>query len=361
MMTRRGLLGAVLLPWAATGQSSLTVDQLMAFVRSSVQLRLEDRKMAEYLKKAKVTQKITDAALEEMIGYGAGPRTMQALRDLQATTANLAEPAKKDPKPVVQGPPPPPMDTQAQLLDQVTEYARNYVKRLPDFLCTQVTRRYYDPAGLEFWKLEDTIVEKLSYADKTEDYQVILINNKPVVGMSHEQMGGTTSRGEFGSHMRDLFDPETRADFQWERWATLRGRRMHVFAYRVLMARSKYQIVYQRSQSLIAGYRGFVYADADTGLIMRLTLETEDIPPDFPIQEVRQTVDYDLTKIGESEYVLPLKSVVRSRTGRFLVKNEIEFRNYRKFGTESTITFEPEPLPETLTQEKPPTTQRTPK
>jgi len=34
-------------------------------------------------------------------------------------------------------------------------------------------------------------------------------------------------------------------------------------------------------------------------------------------------------------------------------KNEVEFRNYRRFGTESTITFAPDPLPEEKTTEKP--------
>jgi hypothetical protein len=50
---------------------------------------------------------------------------------------------------------------------------------------------------------------------------------------------------------------------------------------------------------------------------------------------------------------LPLKSVNSSRSTRRLSRNEIEFRLYRKFGTESTITFEtPDPLPEDKTKEK---------
>ena len=37
-----------------------------------------------------------------------------------------------------------------------------------------------------------------------------------------------------------------------------------------------------------------------------------------------------------------------------MTKNDIEFRLYRKFGTESTIKFEtPDPLPEDQTKEKP--------
>ena len=51
--------------------------------------------------------------------------------------------------------------------------------------------------------------------------------------------------------------------------------------------------------------------------------------------------------------MLPLKSVNTSSRTRFKSRNEIEFRLYRKFGTESTIKFEtPEPLPDDKTKEK---------
>ena len=106
--------------------------------------------------------------------------------------------------------------------------------------------------------------------------------------------------------------------------------------------------------SIVAGYSGYIYADADTGLILRMTLRAEDIPVDYPIQKVEQVLDYDFTKIGESEFLLPLKSVVKSRSGKMLTKNELEFRAYRKFGTESVITFTPDAVPPDATAEKPP-------
>jgi hypothetical protein len=53
--------------------------------------------------------------------------------------------------------------------------------------------------------------------------------------------------------------------------------------------------------------------------------------------------------------MLPMKAVLRMRQGKFLVKNEVEFRLYRKFTAESGITYDttPEPLPESKTQEQP--------
>ena len=51
--------------------------------------------------------------------------------------------------------------------------------------------------------------------------------------------------------------------------------------------------------------------------------------------------------------MLPLKAVLTSKLTRYMTKNDIEFRLYRKFETGSTIKFDtPEPLPDARTKEK---------
>jgi hypothetical protein len=88
-------------------------------------------------------------------------------------------------------------------------------------------------------------------------------------------------------------------------------------------------------------------------MVTEYTEEPYNIPETFPMHNVELQLDYDFTKIGDSEFLLPLKSVNSSKSTRHLSKNEIEFRLYRKFGTESTIKFEtPEPLPDEKTKEK---------
>ena len=62
------------------------------------------------------------------------------------------------------------------------------------------------------------------------------------------------------------------------------------------------------------------------------------------------------TEIAERPYLLPLKAELRSREGKFMVKNEVEFRRFNKFGTESTIQFSADvdaPLPDDQTKEQP--------
>ncbi len=66
-------------------------------------------------------------------------------------------------------------------------------------------------------------------------------------------------------------------------------------------------------------------------------------------------LDYDYSRVGDGNFLLPLRGVMRMRSDKLLTKNEMEFRLYRKFSSESTITFEtPAPLPEDQTKEQPP-------
>lgn len=339
--------------WA---QSPLTVDQLISFVTSSIKLKHPDRQVADYLRTAKLRYKLDEATIAELQTAGAGPRTMEALRTLQESSKNLparpsaAPPAARD---APENPPPPPSEWN-KLLDQARDYALSYTRRLPDFLCTQVTRRYIDPAGLEIWQQQDTLTARLSYFERKENYQLMLVNGK-YTEAPYMDVGGAISTGEFGSMMLEIFDRPTATAFQWERWATLRGRRMQVFAYRVAQPNSKWSIEYEKKDRIVPGYHGLIFADNQTGAVTRITLEADDIPASFPLQQVSSSLDYDSATIAGQEYMLPLKAVMRMRQGKLLVKNEVEFRLYRKFSTEATITYEtPDALPADKTTEEPP-------
>jgi hypothetical protein len=341
------LVLALLASSLGLAQTRLTVDQLVSFVRSSIELKHSDKQTADFLKKVVLTQRLEPGVAEDLLASGAGQRTFEALNQLVAATKDLELVPRPGAKPKT-GPAPPSEREKQRVLQQVREYAQNYTRNLPDFLCLQVTRRWFDPSGLEFWQKHDEITARLSYVENREDYKVVLVNNTPT-SVSIDQLGGATSTGEFGSMMKEIFEEESATQFMWSRWGTLRGRRAHVFSYRVPKARSKWSISWNREITYTPGYSGFIYADRDTGMILRITLDAQDIPPSFPVQQATTMLDYDFATIGEAEYLLPMRAQVRMREGKLLVKNEVEFRRYRKFSAEAVITFDtstPEPLPD---------------
>jgi hypothetical protein len=336
----------------AASEMNLTVAQLVMFIRSSVELKQPDVKVAEYLRHVKLTDKLDDRTIEDLQSQGAGPKTVAALRELGEASASLQSAPPPPPKPVYIPPPPPNSEEQAKIIEETREYALNYTKQLPNFICVQVTRRDYDPTGTgKNWYHGDTITARLSY-NGFENYEVILHNNQPVTNANMRTFGGTSSEGEFGSMMREIFEPETHTEFSWDHWGKLRGRKTYVFAYDVQQEFSKYRVEADDKLSIVPAYRGLIYIDEDTKMVVKIVMTPYDMPATFPIHEINSSLDYDLETIGDQQYMLPLKSVLTSKRDRQMTKNDIEFRLYRKFGTESTIKFEtPDPLPDDQTQE----------
>jgi hypothetical protein len=344
------LVAAALL--TAAGEMNLTVAQLVMFIKSSVQLKQPDRQVAEYLRHVKLTDKLEDRTIEDLQGLGAGPKTVAVLRELGEASASLTIAPPAPPPPVYIPAPPPDSGEQAKIIDQAREYALNYTKQLPNFICVQVTRRDFDPTGTgNNWYHSDTITARLSY-NGTENYEVILHNNQPVTNANMRQFGGTTSEGEFASMLDQIFEPESHTDFGWDHWGKLRGHKAYVFAYDVQQQFSHYRVEADDKLSIVPAYRGLVYIDADSKMVVKIVMTPYDMPATFPVRDINTSLDYDLETIGDAQYMLPLKSVLTSKRDRQMTKNDIEFRLYRKFGTESSIKFEtPDALPEDQTKE----------
>jgi hypothetical protein len=230
-----------------------------------------------------------------------------------------------------------------------------YTDNLPNFICLQVTRRYVDFNASDHYRIVDTVNAQLRYAEGKEDYKLVSINNR-YTNQTMEQLGGAVSVGEFGSLMKGIFDAKSEAEFGWDHWATLRGKRMAVFNFFIDSGHSSYSIEYNREQRIITAYKGLVYADEYTGAISRITFVAVDIPRSFPVNEATEILDYDDVDISGQPYICPLKADLRMRAGRQKTKNDIEFRLYRKFGTESNIVYDaqaPAPLSDTQTREQP--------
>jgi hypothetical protein len=343
-------------------QRPTSVTELVSFIKDTIKRKQDDRLVADYLlKRMKMRERLDDKTVEVLEGLGAGPRTTAALHKLSKESAGLAEAGPAPVAVVAPSAPPPPAPPssveQEAILDEIRANAINYSNGLPNFLCTQVTRRAADPTGTgDHFRQLDTIQEQLSFFDHREKYVVTMVNGTPVTNRDHEKLGGATSEGEFGSMLYDIFNPSTETEFHWEKWATWRGHRMHVYSFEVSRERSRYDIYHGPSdRHVVSAYKGLIYADATTKNVMRILMECVNLPYDFPIQAVTQELVYEIAKISDQPFLLPEKSELNSRESRYMVKNVTSFHLYRKFSTEEKIIYDA--IPDDKTKEdadKPP-------
>jgi hypothetical protein len=328
---------------ASFGQQQLAVDKLVEFITSSISQKMPDREVAAFLAKVQLTQKLDPKTVEELQGRGAGPKTVTALNHLAEVSTSLAAPPPKiaapKPKPI----PPPSYEEQQRVIEEARAYALNYSKSLPDFICLQVTRRYVDPhykAGTEgSWAVSDRLAEKLSYFDQHEKYEPLSRNDNSLYGKGSEALGGALSRGDFGTLLREIFSPESSAEFHWKRWGNLDSHLFYVYSYAVDQPHSKETLTYERTQEVTPGYHGEVFVEKGSNVIWRVTVEPEP-PPSFPMQNIFQQLDYRYTDISGQKFLLPASGTVVMRTNGFGNKNEIEFRSYRKYSADTSITFD---------------------
>ena len=357
----------------AAAAGTLTVAQLYAFIQSSAQLMKQgkqtDKETADNLATTKLSDRLDDRTVEQMEGLGIGPRTVEALRKLSRESQSLPLAKAIEPPAPKAVRPPPSSEEQAAMIDAVRTYALDYSQTLPDFICTQVTRRSYAaPPGTRYggppnsepsYQLRDTLTIRLSFFDQKEDYKPVLVNGA-LTNQDYQSLGGTLVSGDFGSMLKEVFERRTEARFEWDHWATLRSTPwLMAFAYHVDQSRSQWHITYANPRmDIIPAYHGLIFVDPKSHAVLRVTLTADNIPATFPIHSVETILDYDYADISGHTFLLPIKDETLSRLDDVLSKLETEFHNYRKYSAESELNYDmdtPEPLSPEKTKETPAT------
>ena len=98
--------------------------------------------------------------------------------------------------------------------------------------------------------------------------------------------------------------------------------------------------VHGAAQSYRPAYKGAVWIDKETGRVLRIEMQSRQMPQDFPFDKVEMACDYDFVRLGSmTQFLLPVHSENLScqRGTSTCSRNTIDFRNYKKFGSESTL------------------------
>jgi hypothetical protein len=103
--------------------------------------------------------------------------------------------------------------------------------------------------------------------------------------------------------------------------------------------------VYAAAESFKPQYTGSLWIDKETSRVLRIELSAHSMPKAFPLDTVESAVDYDFVPIGDARFLLPVHSEALSceRGTAICSRNVIDFRNYRKFSADTSVTFDTAP------------------
>lgn len=224
----------------------------------------------------------------------------------------------------------------ASLIERARDAAYEFTDLLPNFICDELVTRYQSDRRVPDWKYIDRIELELLYLDGKEDYRNVRRNGKLLKKGSPED-SGSWSTGEFGSILADLFSSSTNAKFKRRGSSTAAGMSADVYDYSVEQPNSHWQIRFGRTVK--PAYSGSLWIDPKTARVLRIEMGTKKLPADYEIDTVETVVDYSWVTISGKKYLLPVRSESLScARGTFnCSKNEVEFKNYRKFAAESQV------------------------
>ncbi len=230
------------------------------------------------------------------------------------------------------------------VIEKTRDTAAQFAGNLPNFFCQQVTTRYTSDHPKQGWTALDIVTADVAYEEGRESYKNIKIGNKPV-NRAMEDIEGTRSTGEFATVLEGLLDPASGAVFRRTGQDTVHGRSTWVYKFDVPRERSHWRIE-GPSQLYYPAFNGEIWIDKQTSRVLRIEQSAQKMPLLFPFDTVETATDYDFVRLAAVDpYLLPVDAEVLSciRGTSTCSRNRIEFRNYRKFGADSTVTFDSKP------------------
>ncbi len=227
----------------------------------------------------------------------------------------------------------------AAMIASARESALLYARSLPNFMCLEAIDRADDRKGAGSWKHLDSIVELLRYQDRAEDRTVLQVDGEKS-SLHVDDLEGARSNGEFGSVLQAIFEPDAEARFTWQKTEEREGDLVHVFAYSVDLKHSSYYVSDHRGARTRAAFHGLIFVDDHTRAVRRLVAQTEGMPRTFGIRSSWIAMNYDYVAINRHDYLLPTAGEVGMVQDKGkVVRNELRFSDYRRFGSRSKINY----------------------
>ncbi|MFZ5927425.1 MAG: hypothetical protein ACOYX1_08240 [Acidobacteriota bacterium] len=238
-----------------------------------------------------------------------------------------------------------PLKPETILLARIRNVVSENLSRLPNFTCLQTIERSQRLPGTKRYRFVDNIRLEVALVEGKELYAWPGSPKFEERELRDMVGGGAIGTGDFALHAKSIYLGDS-ARFTYHGVEELRGRKVHVFHYKVPMESSRYLMRIEKAEGPV-GYQGHVYNDAETLEMARIEIHIDEVPPYLPLKEGHKVIDYAPMDIGGVRHVLPTSmemTLVDLNGGEN--RNRAVFSGCRQYMGESRLVFE-EPPPET--------------
>ena len=233
--------------------------------------------------------------------------------------------------------------------DDVLERARALIQsmagRLEQYVCIETVNRSYfrrdtpacegTPAGERTLESADRLRLEVAVSESRELHSWPGATGFDTRDVDELIRDGPVATGSFGGYLASIFGhPGVTFKFLGEHDG------LFEYGYHVPLQASRYELKIAGAWRPVA-YEGEFRLDPRSLNLQRLTIRATDVPRDAPFCRASTTLDYETTRLGTRDVLLPRASQldIANRSGRETT-NETTFANCREYQAESEVVFD---------------------
>jgi hypothetical protein len=190
------------------------------------------------------------------------------------------------------------------------------------------------------WQAMDVVSAEVAYVNGKEEYRSISINGRPA--NRDPEKTGSWSTGEFATTLQDILSPITGGAFTRRGEQSIGNRTVLVYDLLVPQSRSHWRIIGPEGKAYSPAYKGTIWIDRETSHVLKVEQHSISLPPECAWENASWIVEYDAVRIESGSHMLPVRAEnsMCARESTQCSRNEIVFRNYRRFAAESDIKYD---------------------
>lgn len=230
--------------------------------------------------------------------------------------------------------------TDADLLRRVQVANEDLYASLRSFVCDESVVRTRESLTRGKTRKVDTLTTRVSFENGQEQYTDVRQNN---IGRSSlSAVGGAWSEGEFGTLLRQTQQLLRTQQVRQENSGDSEGAAVAFLNFAVSQEDSPWILVVE-GRSYKLPFRTEVAVERSSGHILSVKREATQIPRELCISGIEWAVNMGATDLAGSSWLLPIRGeyAVSYLESNRRERNEMTFGNYRRYGSEVALRFDP--------------------
>jgi hypothetical protein len=228
------------------------------------------------------------------------------------------------------------------LLARIKRHMTQVLSRQPNYTCLETIERSRRSGKNRRFELVDALHLEVAVVDGKEMFSWPGEREFRDRDLRELAPTGAIGNGSFAIHARSVFMSEKPLiTYQGEEQDA--GRTLVRYDYSVPQYRSGYRLRVGKAEGIM-GYRGSFWVERETLDLVRLAVESTEIPPHIPLKHTSDAMRYARVPIGDATFLLPLSAemVMQDFYGGEN-RNVITFSRCRQYSGESSLSFDEAP------------------